>query len=398
MNRLAITEVSIHDRRYIAYILLDEKRKFIDFQLFEREKSILDCIFIARVEKIVANIHAAFVSISDAQNCYLPLENFSDAIFAKKQSASKPLCEGDYLLVQVTKEATKTKDPVVSEKLCLHGKHSILTTGNKSFGISKKILPDKRAELEHVFEKIQQENDISDFGLLLRTNSQYVETEVLIQDIQNLIDEFFYLKTVQIHRSLHSCVYDNIPGYIQRIKATDLNEIDCIYTDCADLFDEMSVYLPEYDRQKLHFYNDNKISLHALYNVRGNLESLLSDKIWLASGANIIIEQLETITFIDVNTAKNGRQSSTIALEVNKEAAKEIARQLRLRNISGMIIVDFINMSSDTEEEQLIRTLKAEMAKDITSCQFIDITKLGLVEITRKKIYKSLRETLKRSL
>jgi ribonuclease G len=124
------------------------------------------------------------------------------------------------------------------------------------------------------------------------------------------------------------------------------------------------------------------------------MEQLLNSKVWLPSGANIIIEPLETMTVIDVNSGKNISRKPDVLLSINLEAAQEIARQIRLRNISGMIIVDFINMASEAQERELILRLKQELKKDVVPANFIDITKLGLVEITRKKVYKSLREVL----
>ena len=138
--------------------------------------------------------------------------------------------------------------------------------------------------------------------------------------------------------------------------------------------------------------NLNKLS--TLYNLNGQIEKLINSRIWLDSGANIIIEQLETLTVIDVNTGKNISKKPNTILEVNIEAAIEIARQLRLRNISGMIIIDFINMASEEDKKELINALKKEIQKDSVRCTFIDITKLGLVELTRKKVRKSLKDSL----
>ena len=123
------------------------------------------------------------------------------------------------------------------------------------------------------------------------------------------------------------------------------------------------------------------------------MEELTSTKVWLPCGGNILIETLETLTVIDVNSAKSQDKHSDFLLKLNLEAAKEVARQLRLRNISGMILVDFVNMKK-SEEMVLIDFLKKELAKDVVLCSFIDITKLGLVEITRKKQYPPLHEIL----
>ena len=148
------------------------------------------------------------------------------------------------------------------------------------------------------------------------------------------------------------------------------------------------------DKGLLQFYNDDKVSLATLYNFRGSLDKLVEKRVWLKSGANIIIEQLETLTVIDVNSGKNLSKSEKAVLEINKEAAIEIARQLRLRNISGMIIVDFVKMSSKEAENELLATFKHAVAKDSVPTQVLDMTRLGLVEVTRKKVNKSLIEML----
>ena len=121
---------------------------------------------------------------------------------------------------------------------------------------------------------------------------------------------------------------------------------------------------------------------------------MLASKVWLPSGANIIIETLETLTVIDVNSGKNQSRKEEALFAVNLEAAKEIARQLRLRNLSGMIIVDFINLKTKEQQQTLISVLREELKKDTVPASFIDITKLGLVELTRKKVYKALHEIL----
>lgn len=395
MNRLAITRLQQKQKEYISYILLNEKREFVDFQLFKDNLSILNNIYIGRVDNIVSNIQAAFVSISESQKCYLPLEDCKNVFYVKRQSQKNILSIGDLILVQISKEAVKTKDPVATTNLSLHGKYAVLTTGNTSLGVSKKISGDKQKELQDLLNSMEDEIDSSAYGIVLRTDASLTGNDVIKKDIRNLIDQYEYLTTIQIHRSMHSCVYESMPEYIQRIKASAWEDIDFLYTDCNDIFETLKNYLPEAYHSKICFYNDEAISLKTLYHIEGNLESLLNNRVWLKSGANLIIEQLETITFIDVNTAKNISKNEKVILNVNKEAATEIARQLRLRNISGMIIVDFINMPDIKMREELISHLKIELSRDVTVCRFLDFTKLGLAEITRKKTYASLKEIVK---
>jgi ribonuclease G len=232
-----------------------------------------------------------------------------------------------------------------------------------------------------------------------------------------LVETYRKMRNRCEHLSAYTNVYCPIPAYIRRLQAirnfgntADADRNNCcdgnydgIYTDLEAVYHEIAVYLPYLaDKQLLHFYDDKQVSLSTLYNIDGNIDKLLSNRIWLKSGANIIIEQLETLTFIDVNSAKNIKNTKSTKpmkdrlteqmLSINKEAAAEAARALRLRNISGMVIIDFINMDDKAAEESLIAYLKNELKKDVVPCRFVDITQLGLVEITRKKVSRSLKE------
>jgi ribonuclease G len=396
MHRLVLTRIEQNGQFYIAYILLDENRRFLDLQLFEpSEQTLLDHIYVAYVEKIVPGIQAAFVRIADGQNCYLPFSELKAPIFSKKQSENKPLCEGDELLVQVIRDAVKTKDPVVSTKLTLHGRYSVLTTDNLALGVSKKIKSERATELSSLLNRLCGTDRKRSYGLVLRTNAAEATEEVLAADIQYLQESFEELLTVGLHARPGTCIHRNLPGYLARLKSADFSAIDTVVTDQKDLYEEISAYLPRLiESDRLQFYQDSAVGLSTLYHLRGNLDKLLCSKVWLDSGANIIIESLETLTIIDVNSGKNTSRKPEVLLNINREAAREIARQLRLRNISGMIIVDFINLPDKKQQDILIAEIRQELKKDTVPAQFIDITKLGLVEITRKKVYKSLREVL----
>jgi ribonuclease G len=418
MNRLAITEYVRNDRRFTAYIGLDENRNFIDFELYPaEEESLLNCIYIGRVEKVLSNIAAAFVRISPEQTCFLPLSEVVHAFFTKKQSEKKAICEGDELLVQIVKEAVKTKDPVASAKLTLSSSYAVLTTGNTKLCVSKKLPETVRTQQLALLSKLCGDHLDMNFGIVTRTNSAQVSVEELEADIRRLTGTYQSMLERSRHLLAYTCVFHPIPAYIRRLQAvrnfTDSVEddpktvshgsYDGIYTDLPSVYQEIAESLPYLAQKKLlHFYDDRQVSLPTLYNLDGNIDKLLSNRIWLKSGANIIIEQLETLTFIDVNSAKNVKASKpdkTAAarkqeqlLSINLEAAAEAARALRLRNISGMVIVDFINMDSKDAEASLISFLKNELNRDVVPCRFVDMTQLGLIEITRKKVSRSLKE------
>jgi ribonuclease G len=426
MNRLAITEITRNTKTYLAYISLDENRDFVDFELYPKEDSLLNRIYIGRVESVVSNISAAFVRLSPEQTCFLPLSEITSAIFTKKQSEKKAVCAGDELLVQVTKEAVKTKNPVVSAKLSLSGSYALLTTGNTTLSVSKKLPEKVRTQQHGLLQEICADHLEMGYGIVTRTNSAQVSAEELKADVLALVETYRKMRNRCEHLSAYTNVFCPIPAYIRRLQAIrDFGDTagadgtsvgknsfdgnyDGIYTDLESVYHEIEDYLPYLaDKQLLHFYDDKQVSLSTLYNIDGNIDKLLSNRIWLKSGANIIIEQLETLTFIDVNSAKNIKNTKSSKpmkdrlteqmLSINKEAAAEAARALRLRNISGMVIIDFINMDDKAAEESLIAYLKNELKKDVVPCRFVDITQLGLVEITRKKVSRSLKEIVENS-
>lgn len=394
MDRIVITKIEHRQKLYTAYMLLDEQRKLQQLQVFEpEEQSLIGHIYVGYVEKIVPNIQAAFVRIADGQKCYLPLNDVISPIYTRKQSKKPVLCEGDELLVQVVKDAVKTKDPTVSTKLSLHGRYCILTTENTRLGISSKLEENIAAELRGLAEELCQGHEEEGYGLVIRTNGAEALLSDLRDDILSVLEQYRHLMTTGICGRSGELVYRNVSGYLSLLKSAPLQGIDQILTDREELYREIDSYLPDLVKSgRLTFYQDNTVSLSTLYHLRGTMEELLGNRVWLNSGANIIIESLETLTVIDVNSGKNLSRKPETLFHINLEAAKEIARQLRLRNISGMVIIDFINLKDEKQKQELIHVIREELKKDPVPARFIDITKLGLVEITRKKGYKSLRE------
>ena len=394
MDRIVITKIQQGQRAYTAYMLLDEHRKLQQLQVFEpEEQSLIGQIYVGYVEKIVPNIHAAFVRIADGQKCYLPLNDVVSPVYTRKQSKKPGLCEGDELLVQVVKDAVKTKDPVASTKLAVHGRFCILTTENTRLGISNKLDEETARDLRQMVEELCPGHEAQGYGLVVRTNAAEASSADLKEDILSVTKQYHHLMTTGCCGRPGDLVYRNISGYLALLKSVSLSAVDQILTDHKELYEEIASYLPNLAASGcLKLYQDDAVSLATLYHLRGTMEELLGNRVWLDSGANIIIESLETLTVIDVNSGKNISRKPDTLFHINLEAAKEIARQLRLRNISGMVIIDFINLKDEGQRQELIRVIREELKKDPVPAKFIDITKLGLVEITRKKGYKSLRE------
>ncbi len=396
--RLVITEIEYRNERFVVYIGLDESRKIDAFQIFEpKERSMLGDICAGYVEKIAPNVNAAFVRLAGGQKGYLPLTGENRPVFVRKQSRTKPLCEGDVILVQVTKDAVKTKDAVVSTKLTIHGTFCFLTTENTGLRVSKKLDRQRAEPLLALLAAQCADHDEKGYGMVLRTNAADQTQEALLADIAETLKNYEALCESAPHRTQGEVVFSGAPGYVARLKSEELRQIDGICTDRPALYETIAQAMPHLlDRGLLTLYRDESVSLEALYGIRSSLDKLLSKRVWLGSGANIIIETLETLTVIDVNSGKNVSGKPDALFSVNLEAAAEIARQIRLRNISGMIVIDFISMHAKEKERALVSCLKRELKRDWVPVNFVDITGLGLVELTRKKVYRSLGEILRK--
>ena len=402
MDTAVFTRYVYNKKNYLCYVRMDNNRKWIDFSMEREEKKVSQGeIYVARVERIVPNIKGAFVKISSDQNCYLPLSNVKKPFYTCKRAKCMDMAAGDELLVQIQKEAQKTKDPVVTTELSIHGSYCVLTTGNTQNGVSKKVSKEDRERLFSILNTCIAGRTLPDevskeFGIIIRTNGADTKPEILSWDIQSTIEQYGKIISTSAFKNFGTLVYEP-ESFLDRIlKKIDIRNVESITTDQEDIYEALvSYYSHHVDdvSSRIRSYQDDAISLHTLYGFRKHMEELTSTKVWLPCGGNILIETLETLTVIDVNSAKSQDKHSDFLLKLNLEAAKEVARQLKLRNISGMILVDFVNMKK-SEEMVLIDFLKKELAKDLDLCSFIDITKLGLVEITRKKQYPPLHEIL----
>lgn len=418
MKKYIITQEKLNtsngEQDFMVSALYDENRTMLEVSLSALdEESLLGNIYIGRVENVVKNLNAAFIRISPEQICYYSMDDYKNPLFTKKISEKKPLVEGEELVVQVSREALKTKEPAVTTNLNFTGKYAVLTTENQRIGISAKLSKTDRERLKSLAESIEH----PDFGLILRTNAKDVTDEEILAEIQGLTEEWQNLKETAKHKTCYSCLKKEPPAYLKEIVNLPASNVDELITDdrtvfiklCAnygitedDLWTKGSVSVPidkvnVTESLTLRYYHDSLLSLSSLYSVKSSVEKAISEKVWLNSGAYLIIQPTEAMTVIDVNTGKNVAKKNVQEnfLKINKEAAIEIAHQLRLRNLSGIIIVDFMNLASKEAEVELMSTFRAVLKNDPVPTQLIDMTKLGLVEVTRKKVRKSLSEVLK---
>lgn len=357
----------------------------------EADESILSAIFMAKVKNISKNINAAFVELFDGQMAFLPLEDVKDCSFL--HSIDGRLREGDEIPVQVIKEAVKTKDPVVTTKLSVNGAYAVVSLDKKKSGFrfSRKLSADKKHELIDALSGIELP---ADYAYVVRTGAgELTDFSVLFKELHYLISQMDEILLRAKTRTCFSCIYQGVPSYIDFLHHISNIDYEEIVTDIPNVYEALQVHYK--GNKSIRLYQDT-FPLKKLYSIETKMEELFSEKIYLKSGGTIFIEYTEAMTVIDVNTGKciSKKDKDTLNYQINLEAADMIARQLRLRNISGIIIVDFINMESEEYKAKLIQELKKLLKKDSVSCNYVDITGLGLVEITRKKVQKPIYEIL----
>lgn len=378
---------------------LFEEKELVQVNVEDIENaSLLGNIYVGKVKNIVKNIEAAFVEIADGQMCYLPLGKKEHPIFCNSKKNDK-VCIGDEILVQVSKDAIKTKNPSVTTNLQFAGKYVILTHGKIMPGISGKITnEEERNRLKTVIKPFVSEK--KGCGMIVRTNAEGIEEEKILLEAKTLYALYETICTKGIYKSCFSKLYQAPAGFLCDIRDGYDEELDQIITDDLNLYGQIEQYLSTYQKEdldKLSLYEDEMISLNRLYGLETKLDKALQKKVWLKSGGYLIIEPTEALTVIDVNSGKaiaGKKDTEKHFLKINLEAAKEIAKQLRLRNLSGIILVDFIDMESKKSKQQLIQQLEADLKKDPVKTVYVDMTKLNLVEITRKKVRRPLHEQI----
>ena len=388
MNKLLITRV---DGRILT--VLTEDSRAVQMEYEEEESSLLGNIYIGKVKNIVKNINSAFVEIGKGQMSYYSLSDNKTHHFAVSQER-KDLREGDEILVQVARDAVKTKDPVVTANLSFTGHLCVLTAGKNQISFSSKIRDQEWKDQMRTLLEPEKEDE---FGIIVRTNAAEAEPEVVIEELRQLKAQYHQILENGAHRTCYSKLYEAYPSYINRIRDTYVTSMEEIVTDDKEIYEQLKQYLHENQPEnegRLRFYEDSMLSLTKLYQIEKSMEEALSTHVWLKSGGYLVIEPTEAMTVIDVNTGKyTGKKNKRdTILKINLEAAAEISHQMRLRNLSGIILVDFIDMEEKEDQELLMKTLSVQCAKDPVKTTVVDMTRLNLVEITRKKIRRPLYE------
>ena len=399
------------------------------------DPNIIGAVYIGKVKNIAKNIDACFVEIEQGEICFLPFKKAA-APFLTNRIYDGRLLEGDEILVQVEREAQKNKQASVTGNVSLANDYFAITLGSDKVVYSTKLSQKKRELVSDLFsargiiteghlnlEKMKEYFSVSDetasieaknaihrmltcdstgnllpsMGVVVRTKAgDFNDPEEVIMYLYRSIEDFLNLLKNASTRTCFSCLIP-APSPWESIlqNLADPEEYTEIVTDDPELYRLLSYCPEQFPGKELRLYKDSVLSLSNLYSLETKMEPALKPKVWLKSGGYLVIEPTEALTVIDVNSGKNETGKSGEALRrINYEAAEEIALQLRLRNLSGIILVDFINMEDRESGQELLEYLRSLVRGHKVKTYVVDITPLGLVEITRKKQSRPLAEQL----
>lgn len=381
-----------------------EEDKLVEVNVDLEGQNLLGNVYVGKVKNILKNIDAAFVEIAGRQICFLPMSEAKHPVLTNRVFDGR-IISGDEILVQVKKDAAKTKDPVLTAKLSLTGIYASVSMGTKrEIHYSHKLSEEAKERLREILRDTEIRIPPMT-NVVIRTKAgELVEDGAdptpLQTELSNLFDQLDRILRLGKTRTVFSCLTENVPGYVRRLQKTGFP--DKIVTDVLSVYQTLQSFFGNGTDpslcDRITFYREENLSLSGLYGLAGKLSDAVQKNVRLKSGGYLVVEQTEALTVIDVNSGKYvGKKGSedTFWL-INEEAALEVARQLRLRNLSGIIVVDFINMTRKDTQNRLLTLLRRACSKDPVLVQVMDITALGLVEIVREKISPPLSEQLKR--
>ena len=382
-------ELLINNNNEKNSIYLIEDEKIVEYYEDREENKNLDGnIYIGKVQNIVPGLEAAFINLGEDKNAFihkkdiLPKQDEAKEKFENKTPINKLIKPGDPILVEVKKDKKQTKGARVSTHINLRGRRIVLMPNSPYVTLSSKIInEEKRKELK----EFVRENLPSEMGAIIRTTAEKASKQDILEDINFQIEKWKKIQNTKFE-NYPVKIYDS--GGILKKVIIDLIDFDLdkIIVNTKELMEKVKDIIDEIGG-KIDLELQEK-DLSKLYDIDKEISKITSNKIWLNSGGFITIDRTEALTAIDVNTGKFiGKASLEDTIyKVNEEAAKEIARQLRLRDVGGIIIIDFIDMHKNENIENIVKALQSFCLADRSRVQIEEFTKLNLLELTRKQI------------
>lgn len=382
------TRVAILEDDDLAEIYIDD----------ENIKNSVGNIYVGKVCRVLPGMQAAFVDIGASKNAFLYVKDAISEEEIEKNSdvdlkISDVLKVGQIIIVQVVKEAIGTKGARVTKHITLPGRHLILLPNSNYIGVSKRIEDEStKNDLVHAAQKVKPDN----MGLIIRTIACDDTCYDFSDDVKFLLNLWNDILKKSTKGNVPRCIYNDTDIIKKVLRDYFGSNVDKLIVNDLAAYEEalsfVSLISPSL-KAKIHY---NPTDLFELYSINHSIKNALNKKVWLKCGGYLLIEETETLTVIDVNTGKfvGKNNFEDTVLKTNLEAANEIAKQIRLRDIGGIIIIDFIDMADTNNQNTLIDAMNDALKKDRTKTTVIGMTKLGLLEMTRKKIRRKLSAIL----
>ncbi|MEQ8439633.1 MAG: Rne/Rng family ribonuclease [Ilumatobacter fluminis] len=355
-------------------------------------------IYLGRVQNVLPGMEAAFVDIATPKNAVLyrgDVQYDPEDIEEKGKNAriEDILKARQMIMCQVTKNPIGAKGARLTQEVSLPGRFVVLIPNSKTYGISKRLPDDTRKRLRNILDRVKPEQH----GLIVRTAAEHATEADLEADMQLLLAQWADIEAKAAKANKPTLLYRE-PELAVRVIREEFNpDYRGVVIDDKRLFDEVHAYVKAFNPEladRIEYYDADAegLSLFERFHVHEQVHKALDRKVWLPSGGSLIIEHTEALTVIDVNTGKNVGKDNLEAtvFHNNMEAAVEIAKQLRLRDIGGIIVIDFIDMEIKDNRAQVVNQFREALARDKTRTQVFEISELGLVEMTRKRIGEGL--------
>jgi ribonuclease E len=397
----------VHVQDHATQIAVLEGRNLIEHYVSrptDNVNQIHGSIYRGRVQNVLPGMEAAFIDIGTPKNAVLYRGDVSfDAADveggARKASPKieEMLKNRQLLTCQVTKNPIGSKGARLTQEVSIPGRFVVLVPNSDTYGISKRLPDDERKRLRRILDDVRP----AGHGLIVRTAAEGATPEELRRDVAMLVKQWDVIAKKASEANGPTLLYREPDMAVRVIREEFNKEYRGILIDNRELYEEVRAYVesisPELaDRVEFYDTTVESLPLFEKQHVHEQLHKAIDRKVWLPSGGSLIIERTEALTVIDVNTGKNVGTSSLeeTVFRNNLEAAAEIARQLRLRDIGGIIVIDFIDMEIRPNREAVVMAFREALSRDKTRTQVFDISELGLVEMTRKRISEGLVESL----
>lgn len=391
------------DAQIRVALTTDGKLTEIFYEGSERGQAVGN-IYKGQVEDVLSGLGSAFVDVGEGDSLFLSQSEINEAILRSRGFKPGPrsprinevINEGESLIVQVRREGIGTKNPQGTTKISLPGRFWVFLPKDSRLGISRRINDQNKIDwLKDVARNLKEENE----GLIARTASENASKEDLKRDFNFLLGTWKGIEEEAYQVSSPALLHSNASLVRQTIRDRLLGDIEEVVVDSRGVYEDVLDYLhylrmDEYE-DVVSYYEESE-PLFRKYGIEKQIRQSLEREVPLNAGGYLVIDETEALTAIDVNTGSNvnHKNQAQAILNTNMAAAEEIPRQLRIRKISGIIVVDFVDMHRKDYQQKVIGKLREELRKDRVPADFIDMTDLGLVEITRKREGESLADMM----